>query len=518
MTIKAVRTLCAFLWPVRPEEYSRFIPMFLISFLISFNYYLLRIAKDAVLITAPKSGAEAIPFIKVWGILPMAFLMTFIFTRLSNVLSRKAVFYTMIWIYIAYFLLFTFILYPNQDLLHPHNFADRLEMILPKGFHGLIAIIRNWTFATFYVMSEMWSTMILTILFWGFANDVVSVNDAKRFYGLFALGTSSAGIFAGLFAKNLSKHIFNPSFPFGTTAWDQSVALMNLSIILIALVAMGLFWWLNKKGLGYPEDSQCRRSHQTVKMGIRENFSYLSKSKYLSLIAILVITYNVVINLAEVVWKHQIKQLYPNPADFNAYMGGINFWISMIAVIISLFIAGNLIRILGWTKTALIAPILTLITGIAFFSVLLLPTHTVLGFCLAIGSSPLVVAGFLGSLQNCLIRGTKYGLVDSSKELTFIPLNLESRLKGKTAIDGVGSRLGKSGSSLMYQFLLIIFGSITNSIPFVAILLLISVSIWIFCVRAVGKRFQELTQQTPGANSVIPPSDKKNSMLKILTP
>lgn len=494
MSIKAFSTLRAFLWPVRPEEYPKFIPMFIISFLISFNYYLLRVAKDAVLITAPASGAEAIPFIKVWGILPMAFVMTFIFTRLSNFFNRRTVFYSMIWIYIGYFLIFTFFLYPNRDSLHPHNFANSIEVLLPKGCHGFVAIIRNWTFTTFYVMSEMWSTMILTVLFWGFANDVTSVKDAKRFYGLFTVGTSLSGVFAGLFAKYLSRHVFDPSLPFGETGWDQSITFMNLAIIGVSLIAMALFWWLNKQNLGYTQENINKScDEKSVKMGIRENFFYLAKSKYLSFIAILVMTYNIVINLAEVVWKHQIKQLYPNPADFNAYMGGVNFWISTIAVVISLFITGNVIRLLGWTKTALIAPILTLLTGIAFFAILLLPKDMLLGFCVSIGSSPLILAAFIGSLQNCLIRGTKYSLIDSTKELAFIPLSLESKLRGKAAIDGVGSRLGKSGGSLIYQFLLITFGTISASIPAVAVLVFIFLFAWVFCVRIVGKQFQELT-------------------------
>ena len=210
MNDKPFGRIRSFLWPVHREEYRKFIPMLLISFLICFNYYFLRNAKDALLITAPESGAEAIPFIKVWAILPMAFLMTFLFTRLSNYFNRRTIFYVMIWFYIAYFVLFTLVLYPNRDDLHPHTFADMLEGVLPKGFKGLIALIRNWTFTTFYVMSEMWSTMIMTVLFWGFANDVTSVKDAKRFYGLFGVGTNLSGVVAGIIAASLSNHVFNP--------------------------------------------------------------------------------------------------------------------------------------------------------------------------------------------------------------------------------------------------------------------------------------------------------------------
>ncbi|MFS8564420.1 MAG: NTP/NDP exchange transporter [Rhabdochlamydiaceae bacterium] len=129
----------------------------------------------------------------------MALLMTLIFTRFSNYLSKRNVFYAMMSFYIAYFAIFTIFLYPNRDSLHPHALADTLQTYLPAGMKGLVALFRNWTFTTFYVMAEMWSTMIMTVLFWGFANDVTSVKDAKRFYGLFAIGTNLSGIAAGAY-------------------------------------------------------------------------------------------------------------------------------------------------------------------------------------------------------------------------------------------------------------------------------------------------------------------------------
>lgn len=499
MSTKPFGALRAFLWPVYREEYPKFIPMFLISFLICFNYYFLRIAKDSVLITAPSSGAEAIPFVKVWAILPTAILMTLLFTRLSNWFNRRTIFYAMMWVFIGYFFIFTFFLYPNRDVLHPNQFADFLQSVLPQGLKGLIALIRNWTYTTFYVMAEMWSTMMMTVLFWGFANDVTSVKDAKRFYGLFGVGTNLSGVAAGALAAYLSTSKFNASLPFGQTAWDQSIFFMNMVIIGVGLLCMWLYRRMNQKGQGYTEETLRVHREAPIKMGMRKSFSCIKKSPYLRLIAILVVTYNIVMNLAEVVWKDQVKQLYPNAADFNGYMAGVTFWIALIAAVISLFISGNVIRALGWTKSALIAPVLTLLTAVLFFAALLLPIESLIGICIAFGTTPLAMAVFLGSLQNCVVRGTKYSLVDATKELAFIPLSLEEKMKGKAAIDGIGSRLGKSGGALMYQCLLITFGTIVGSVPIVAGLLLFSIGGWIAAVRALGKSFQSLTTEAEPA-------------------
>nr|NGX36735.1 ADP,ATP carrier protein 1 [Candidatus Anoxychlamydiales bacterium] len=100
------------LWPIHSSELKKFIPMLLVFFLIAFNYNVLRAVKDTLIVTAPTSGAEAIPFIKVWAILPMALLMTYVFTKLSNKYSTEKVFYIMLSIFLGFFTFFTLILYP----------------------------------------------------------------------------------------------------------------------------------------------------------------------------------------------------------------------------------------------------------------------------------------------------------------------------------------------------------------------------------------------------------------------
>src|SRR5712675_393132 len=151
----------AYLWPIYRHELKKFIPLLLIFFLVGFNYSLLRGTKDSLVVTAPSSGAEALPYLKVWIIVPMAFLFTFIFTRVSNRLSREKIFYAMMSIFVSFFLLFMFILYPFHDVLHPHSFCDEIQKMLPQGLQGFVAIFRNWTFTLFYIMAEMWSTIIM---------------------------------------------------------------------------------------------------------------------------------------------------------------------------------------------------------------------------------------------------------------------------------------------------------------------------------------------------------------------
>jgi len=138
-----------FFWPIHRWELKKILPFLSIFALITFNYNLLRAFKDAIVITAKNSGAETLPFIKVYAILPCALLFTVLFARLANRYSREAIFYIMMSIFLGFFFIFTFFLFPFQEALHPNSLADSLQSLLPQGFKGMIAVFRNWTFTTF---------------------------------------------------------------------------------------------------------------------------------------------------------------------------------------------------------------------------------------------------------------------------------------------------------------------------------------------------------------------------------
>lgn len=485
------------LWPVERYELKKLVPMLLIFFLLYFDYNVLRIMKDTLVVTAKSSGAEVIPFIKVWVMFPGAILLTFLFTRLSNRLKRETVFYVMLGIFLSYFVLFVTVLYPNRDLLHPNLTADALEKTLPLGLKGMIAMFRNWTFTIFYVMSELWSNIILALLFWGFANQVTQLGEAKRFYGLFGIGANLSGVAAGEASAWLSSKHFNPAIPFGSDAWEQSMILLIGLVIIAGAGAIALFRWFNKEILTDPrfyDSSEGKKAGEVRgKLSMRENFYYLIRSPYMIGIALIVVCYNLVINLVEVIWKHEMKELYPNPIDYNLYMSHVTSILGVLATLAALFISGNSIRKCGWTFTALLTPIILLVTSIGFFAFFFAKGEMADVIIQLFGATPLAIVVFFGTAQNILSRAAKYTVYDATKEMAFVPLSAEDQLKGKPLIDGVCSRLGKSGGSVIHQALLLSFATITASAPYVAGVLLTIIGVWIGATRLLGRRFNALT-------------------------
>lgn len=482
MSLSEFGGIRSFLWPIHRHELKKVVPMMLMIFFICFNYSILRNIKDAIVITAKSSGAEVIPFIKVWVLLPMAILFTWGFTKLSNRYSQEKTFYLIISAFLCFFAAFTFIFYPYRDLLHPHLMADHLETILPVGFKGLIAMYRNWTFTIFYVVCELWGSLVLSVLFWGFANEITKLTEARRFYSMFGVLASFAPIIAGVGANYLTTGL----------SWDRTLEILVSVIILFGCLTMGIFYWMNKKVLNDSPFDNLHKSKDELqskqKFSIRESVSYLSNSKYLISIAILVVCYNLVINLVEIVWKDQLHQLHPSTVEYSRYMNYMTSFLGIIATSTSFF-TSQLIGRFGWTRTALITPVLMLVTSACFFTFMLFREELAEPMFVLTGATPLAIAVFFGAVQVAMSKGCKYSIFDSTKEMAFIPLEHDYKLKGKAAIDGVGSRMGKSGGSLIHQGLLMIFGTVSTSAPYVAAILTLVIVGWILAARSLGKQF-----------------------------
>jgi len=500
-----------FFWPIHGHELRKLIPMFALFFLITFVYNLLRPMKVALMVTAQGSGAEVIPYLKVWAVLPGAFLMTYIFTRLASRYEREQIFYVMLLIFLGFFAFFLVFLYPHRNFLEMSQCANYLQGILPDGFKGLVAVIRHWPLALFYVLAEIWSTIVLSMLFWGFANEVTTVDEAKRFYAIFALGANSSGVLSGQVAQYLTLKKYNSFIPYGQSAWEQSVGLHLVAALGCGLLIIILFRWLNKSVL-QSEIVQTAHNHLAPKLPkpkltLRECFAYLATSKYMIYVTIIVVSYNIVYNLSDVLFTAQVQKRYPDASQLNAYMNQITSITGIIAVTSALFLSGNIIRRYGWTVAALITPVIWFTTSLGFFSCLLFENTIVTDVLMNLIHIPVASLAILfGSAQTCLGRASKYTVFDETKEIVFIPLSKENKRKGKAVVDGIASRFGKSGGSIIYQVLLVMCTDLALTIPYVAIIFLIVIALWIFAVRKLGilvnQTIDQELQNTPDPSTV----------------
>ena len=142
------------------------------------------------------------------------------------------------------------------------------------------------------------------------------------------------------------------------------------------------------------------------KLIITESFSYLVKSKYVRTIAYLVLCYGICINLIEVIWKGQLKMLFPDHNDYCWFMGRFSLCTGIISLIMA-SIGGFIVRKKGWRFAALTTPTVLAITGIVFLGFLIFQ-KTFQGNLVILGVSPLVITVALGMIQNIASKSTKY--------------------------------------------------------------------------------------------------------------
>ena len=179
---------------------SRLIPMSAMFYCMAFANSILDALKDTLVVTA-FGGAEQIPYLTVYAVLPMSLLFVSLFTKLSEKWGREKLFYAAIGTFISFFITFTIVLYPMRSVLHPVDFSVQLLKWLPNGLRGGIAVFTNWTYSLFYVFSELWGDVVLSLLFWGLANETTSLHDAAIIYPLLGIGANVAQASSGFMMK-----------------------------------------------------------------------------------------------------------------------------------------------------------------------------------------------------------------------------------------------------------------------------------------------------------------------------
>lgn len=478
---------------------KKFMPMGLMMFFILFNYTILRDMKDTLLVNA--AGAEAIPYIKFWCVMPASILFVLVYSKMANRLAREVLFYAVLTPFLLFFGLFAFAIYPSGDLLHPSkDFVAELKHAVPF-LRFVFAIFGKWTLATFYVMAELWGSVVITLLFWQFANEITRTREAKRFYPLFPLIGNLGLLLSGPLLMVLAK--MSKKYPFALT-----MKYVMGVFLVFGVLTMLVYWWMNRKVLTDPfyydgANAEKQKKQDKPKLSLKESLGYITRSRYLGFITIVVLGYGVCINLVEVTWKSQLKLKYPDEHDYLAFMGLFSTC-TAIATITLIFLCKGLVRRYGWFRGAVATPLMLLGTGLLFFAFVIFRDQFS-WLTVAIGIAPVMMAVIIGAAQNILSKGTKYSLFDPTTQMAYIPLDQELKVKGKAAVDVIGGRMGKAGGSLIQQGLLGMSATATmvSVAPVTCSIMVVLLLVWIWAVAGLGKMYNEkIRTQEPALGEI----------------
>jgi AAA family ATP:ADP antiporter len=182
-------------------------------------------------------------------------------------------------------------------------------------------------------------------------------------------------------------------------------------------------------------------------------------------------------------------------------MSNYVFWTGIASMVIIIF-AGNILRACKWFTAAIITPLLFVIVGSLFFIFVLFKEDltTILS---SIGLTQLSASVFHGAVVILLSKSTKYALFDPTKEMSYIPLDEEMKVKGKAVVEVVGGRMGKGGGAWINAGLLSIISGSTffTIVPYTFSIFIIVCLSWLLIVKLLSNEIEAISDDSSQKNT-----------------
>jgi len=364
---------------VRAGEGRHALLMFVNVFLLLLAYYILKTVREPLILTT--GGAE----LKSYAAgAQAAVLLGYVplYGWLVSRLSRNRLVATVVLVFVACIELF---------------------------FVGVRLGIPNIGFA-FYVWVGIFSlTMIAQ--FWSFANDIYAKESGDRLFPLIAVG-STAGAPLG---AAIAQFLFSRGVPPG--------AMMQIAagLLLLHLVLYSRVWQRPSVG-----DTKAKAA--PTRGG---GFGLVLTNTYLRLVALLLVLLNIVNSTGEFILARlvtgQAAELAAGAADFDrgafigAFYGSYFFWVNIASVILQAFVVSRIVKRFGMAGALFALPMLAFgAYGMA-----------------AIGAG-LAMVRVVKTAENA----TDYSVMNTAKQMLWLPTTREQKFKAKQAIDTFFVRFG----------------------------------------------------------------------------
>jgi len=265
--------------------------------------------------------------------------------------------------------------------------------------------------AAFYVWVNCFA-VIAPVQAWTFANQMFDTRQARRLFGLIAVGASLGSIGAGVLARELVG-------PIGGTV-NMMLVLAGLILTAAVIVSIAL--------VRIPTAVPARPARPPRHFVIG-SLRRIAGTPYLRFMAALVFLAAVTTQWTAFQLSVAADQRFGGDADaLTKFFGTFNFSLGAVSFVLQLLLVGPALRKFGLAVTILILPIAL---GTGSLLVLLLPT-------------------FLSVLTtNALDQGLRFSLDKATYELLYLPLTSAQRVQVKNAIDIVISRLADSAGAVL---------------------------------------------------------------------
>jgi AAA family ATP:ADP antiporter len=313
----------------------------------------------------------------------------------------------------------------------------------------------------FYIWIGVFN-MVAVAQFWAFANDLYSNERGKRLFPLVGIGASLGALVAA-----------------GLAAFS-SEGIGPYRLMLIAafglLVPVALTIVVHRRE-GRRADSRSEHSEKPVSG--RGGFSLVFSDRYLLLIAMLVLVFNLVNTLGGFMLNTLIESEAASRIASGAagdateaevivtISGTVQFWVNLLAFVLQAFVVSRLFKYIGVRGALLVLP---LIAATGYTAIALIPAFLTVQWTKIFENS------------------TDYSVQNTTRHALFLPTSREAKYKAKQAIDSFFVRFGD-----MLQAGVVYVGvQLALGIRGFALVNMVLVAIWLLIVVGIRREHKKL--------------------------
>ncbi len=263
----------------------------------------------------------------------------------------------------------------------------------------------------FYVWVGIFSLTTIA-QFWSFANELYTRTEGDRLFPLIAVGATAGAPIGAAVAGRL----------FGSGVGPFALMQVGAALLLLHLVLYTIVWRRTSAGGATPSASPMKAGN---------GFALVLRSPYLRRVALFL----VLLNLVNTVGEFVLGQMVVGAADARAaglagfdkqgfvgqFYGSYFLWVNLATIVLQAFVVARLIRRLGMRGAFLALPVVAL--GV---------------YGVAAAGAGLVALRWLKTAEN----STDYSVMNTAKQMLWLPTTAEEKYKAKQAIDTFFVRAG----------------------------------------------------------------------------
>jgi len=294
--------------------------------------------------------------------------------------------------------------------------------------------------------------------FWSFANDIYTKEAGDRLFPTIMIGMTAGAPLGSLIAGELFGLGFSPQ------------VILQISAVLL-LATLGLYLVITRR-------EARRASAPKAPLAAAGGFELVFRSPYLRLVALLIVLLNVVNTtgeylIARLLTAHATALAAGNPAfNIQAYIGSFvgsyQFYVNVVALVLQAFVASRLVKFFGLRGALLALPLIAL--G---------------GYSLIAAGAGFAIVRWVKTAENA----TDYSIMNTARQLLWLPTSREEKYKAKQAIDTFFTRGGDVLSATV-----VYFGAMRLGVAGFATVNVVLVIVWLVVALRILHHHRELAR------------------------